>query len=1035
MFSYTYEKNVSFELICDGFVELNSIENETDETECEQWECDNKLTHCNHIWNCPTGKDEINCHYRPSSNCSFDDHVCLSKQTNQIICLNNEKINDGQIDCLGAYDEPELCHPQSPLSNTWNNFYCVINKTHETCIHPGQLCDTQVMCEQADDERFCKPNRTIFDNVCWFIDRPSSSASDLERFVCYNAQRFRKTPHNSLMKKINRLNTEQVKNRQMIEKSKKYERHCLRGLDLFIWSGNKSRLGCLCPLSYYGSQCQYQNERISLSIQFRALSQSYRTSFSIIISLIDDSDQRIVHSFLQHSYMSIRDCENKYEFYLVYSTRPKDPKKNYSIHIDFYEKNQSLTYRGSLLLPIQFRFLPVHRLGFVVYIPKRSNHIRSCSTNRCVHGKCIAYSNTYEETIFCQCDFGWTGRYCHIEFNCTCSSDSICIGITANRQSICVCPIHKFGSRCLLVERTSNNSLTCQNGGQYIPDDKDILIDKRVQCSCSEGYHGSYCQKNESRLILTFDRKIIDSEVFFIHMIEGISSSESTRTTTFENIRVQQDSVTIYWPRPFQLVYIEFVKNKYYLIVNEDTDVQLTRIETLVKASDRCLHIRELFNETILQLNPIRRIKYYQLPCQMYSPDLKCFYDDDHLCSCYSFHQKRLADCKEFNHNMTFDCFGENECEHGGQCFQKNTASNTCPYRSVCMCLPCYYGGRCQFSTSGFGLSLDAILGYHIFPNVKIENQSTVVKFFLSLTILFIIIGLTDGFICVITFKNKIIREVGCGLYLLSSSITTLLLMIIFGLKFFILLFTQMNGTSNESFLLFQCRSIDFLLHICLSMDQWLNACVAVERTMVIIKGPNFSKKKSEKVAKFVIVILLILISTSYIHDPLYRRLTDENNDDHANDRRIWCIVSYQSNVEVYNYIIHILHFFGPFSINLVSSIALIVKATHQQKNLHKKRRHREILKEQLETHKHLLIAPIVLVLLAIPRLIITFVSTCMKSTNDAWLYLIGYLIAFIPSMINSIVFILPSELYRKECGKTILQYASHIQRRLHLTK
>jgi hypothetical protein len=104
---------------------------------------------------------------------------------------------------------------------------------------------------------------------------------------------------------------------------------------------------------------------------------------------------------------------------------------------------------------------------------------------------------------------------------------------------------------------------------------------------------------------------------------------------------------------------------------------------------------------------------------------------------------------------------------------------------------------------------------------VNIENQSSIIKFSLSLTIIFIFVGLIDGIICLITVKNKVIREVGCELYLLSSSITTLLTMIVFGLKFFILLITQMGNTSNESFLLIQCRSIDFILIV--FVFRWIN--------------------------------------------------------------------------------------------------------------------------------------------------------------------------------------------------------------------
>ena len=35
----------------------------------------------------------------------------------------------------------------------------------------------------------------------------------------------------------------------------------------------------------------------------------------------------------------------------------------------------------------------------------------------------------------------------------------------------------------------------------------------------------------------------------------------------------------------------------------------------------------------------------------------------------------------------------------------------------MCLCEPCFYGRKCQFSTSGFGLSLNAIIGYHIREN------------------------------------------------------------------------------------------------------------------------------------------------------------------------------------------------------------------------------------------------------------------------------------------------------------------------------
>ena len=217
-------------------------------------------------------------------------------------------------------------------------------------------------------------------------------------------------------------------------------------------------------------------------------------------------------------------------------------------------------------------------------------------------------------------------------------------------------------------------------------------------------------------------------------------------------------------------------------------------------------------------------------------------------------------------------------------------------------------------------------------------------------------------------------------------------------------------------------------------MDQWLNACVAIERAITAIKGARFVKKKSKQAAKLVIIILLIIIIGTSIHDPISRRLIDEENNDDDNMKRIWCIVSYRSSLQVYNYIIHIFHFFGPFMINLISAIILITKKSRQQSNLHTQRSYKEILREQFRQHKHLLTAPIVLVILALPRLIITFVSKCMKSTGDSWLFLVGYFISFIPPMLTFVVFILPSKFYKKEFHKSVHQFRTTIQRRLHFT-
>jgi uncharacterized membrane protein len=219
-------------------------------------------------------------------------------------------------------------------------------------------------------------------------------------------------------------------------------------------------------------------------------------------------------------------------------------------------------------------------------------------------------------------------------------------------------------------------------------------------------------------------------------------------------------------------------------------------------------------------------------------------------------------------------------------------------------------------------------------------------------------------------------------------------------------------------------------LRVSLSLDQWLSACVALERAITAKKGTAFNKKKSKQAAKIVIVILLVVIVSTSIQDTLYRRLIVEENDDN-NDKRIWCIVTYPSSLKIFNPAVHIVHFFGPFIINLVSSIILITKKSRQQSNLYIHRTYKQHLQKQFRQHKHLFTAPVLLVLLALPRLIISFVSKCMKSTNDSWLFLIGYFISFIPPMLTFVIFILPSEFYKKHFRNSVAPYRHTIQRRL----
>lgn len=106
-------RTITFSTICDGVVDLLPVRingrNETDETNCEQWPCDNPYTRCDGYWNYPNGTDEINCDSSTLNHCSSHHHLCVSLVTNQLVCLPIEKVNDRIVDCLGGIDGKTLC--------------------------------------------------------------------------------------------------------------------------------------------------------------------------------------------------------------------------------------------------------------------------------------------------------------------------------------------------------------------------------------------------------------------------------------------------------------------------------------------------------------------------------------------------------------------------------------------------------------------------------------------------------------------------------------------------------------------------------------------------------------------------------------------------------------------------------------------------------------------------------------------------------------------------------------------------------------
>ncbi|CAF3815544.1 unnamed protein product [Adineta steineri] len=985
-----------------NYPELPREDNETDETNCKWWPCHTPYTRCDNVFQCANGIDELNC---PNVNCNINEFKCqIIDSPNDYYCIPQQYIYEKPVDCIDHNFNNILYRSTFYSKNlTFNINKEYISWKEKTCLTKNDICgysstnDQQLICNIIEKEniRVKSPfSINLYNNgtLCYMIDQVNFYDRDPYYFSTWNLGYFPPIINQTSPLPQQLINSK-PKTSLKIHTSIELIEYCNRGIVVF--EGKSFEKKCLCPPNYYGDRCQWQNQRISLTLQIRPLG-SYDKKLSIydiFIYLIND-ENGIIHNYEEINYIPSIDCDTKYNRYLLYPDRPKNPNYTYSIHIDIYEKITS-NYYGSWNLSIPFPFLPVNRISTQLRIPlEKSEELTNCSIQCGNHGQCFKYINSTKE--FCHCDQGYSGRYCNITYQHSCSS-----GSTALNTSVCLCPLNKFGSKCYLQHtycQPKNNP--CNNHGLCIAMDDRIKKNDYI-CLCTEDYMGSHCEHRSNEISITFKINPIPTLVFG-HVITAFSDKDHERTTLFKKIPFDRDSIVLSYTTPFNLLFIEFEKN-YYLTVIREKPIRSENIFTNINQDYKCENITKLLNSTILNYKTLRRLKYYQLPC-IQNLKLKCFYDDTYMCVCDN---NRYSNCFEFDH-VSHDCQGNNYCKYGGSCVQDNLI---CPSTSGCICKKCHYGSKCQFNSTGFSTSLDVIFGYHIKPFTAFTKQSTAVKITASVTIFMLIFSIINGVLSILTFKSESLLKVGCGIYLLTNSIVSILTITIFTIKYFQLIIFQMKSITNTSFIHFSCILTDVLLKILLSFGDWLYAAVAIERTLAATQGIHFDKTKSKYISKYVIPIILLLISLSYIHDPISRRIAHDIDD----EQRTWCILEYSSSLKTYDKFINLFHVLTPFIINIFSAICITIQVFRIRVKTKKNSAYKKILYAQIQQHKHLLISPCTLILLSIPRLIISFLSGCMDSIRTPWLYLTGYYISFIPPLLIIILFILPSRTYKEE--------------------
>jgi len=999
-------RKIFFDNFCDGIEKYyydNDGNEHSDEFGCQDWLCDNMYTRCDGFWTCADGRDESNC---GQMTCPLKTFACLSPINYTSICLNSNLMNDGNFDCFGGLDEQGHCRATHPSRDSLHPLQC---SNSLSCMQLSDLCDRKSVCPENDDEdpNICEHYRT---------ECNSQRKTDVEQIFCglqhienhqvkyfsvYTSNEYPVLDRNHALdfnywpEKHQLTSDEQI----FSVEQNSWPWQCNRGLPVQISIKNVSSLtyACLCPPSYYGSQCQYQNQRIGLTLKLSSTNR-YAT-YDIISMLIADEteqqqqQQQDIEAYDQFTYITKETCTIKLNRYLLFSTRPKNNTQNYSIHIDVYEKN-ALTYVGSWHFPIAFSFLPVNRLSISINL---TNHILQYASSicplTCYHGQCVKYIN--KNYGFCQCSTNWTGVQCNIPVDChLCSSDSLCLGSSEHRP-ICICSLNKFGRRCHLTSTCPSDA--CQNRGQCVPVDKTIP-EKNYTCLCSDRFFGQNCQYEKAKLDVAITDLIMPS--YLVAYFFSLSNkSDPIETTILRKLTLFQHIVTFYIAIPYQLVFIQ-ANHKYYLATLEHSSK--TPISTSINRRQECLSTKQLLHPTILNRIAYERVIHFHYLCHTYH-NLTCFVDENYLCLCTNDHH---ANCMEFNSKRTFFCRTNNFCMNDGQCLQDHP---TCPSTTICLCPSCFFGNRCQFYAKGLGSTLDEILGYEFQRHRTLTKQPLTITLSAFITMFIFLLGLISSILTIIVFSRKESLEIGCGIYILASSITSLVTMILFALKFWFLFYSHQNLVNFQQISFGNCFVIEPLLKIFLYANGWLNACVAMDRTATAILGTSRDRRLSKIVAKLVTIMLFIIITCLFIPQLMHLQIFYDEAEE-----RTWCVVTYKHWLIIYSTFWIFFHYFAPVLINIISIIYVLRIAIQKQARFNSQYTWWKNVRTQLRKHRHLLISSTTVVLLMLPHLFISIILDCRKSSNLLWFYLIGYFLSFLPAASVFLIFVLSSSFYRK---------------------
>lgn len=1032
--------------ICDGRNDMKSSDqNDTDETHCEGWR---RYRRCDGFWDLKNGEDELNCSNslvsyitRTVAKCHANQHYCVFRN-GTMGCISKELAGDGFPHCLGATDERTTsCSSSDPRYK----FSC----RSGACKSVTEICNGEFWCLTADDELVCPWSYKVeLDMGISFLCKNGTGISYYQRcnkvidcqpdaedeWLCdldyeqttYSLNFIEEYPSVAIdspvlaMHKTSQLPPPVATNDDDwdVHFSDVSDWYCNQG---FILKKNGSSKACLCPPGYYGLRCEYQSERVVVTLRIDTpsvlIGHENQHNFLRIIASLTLNDVVVHHESILHESVM------KMMFYLNYPLLPPKQHGNWTVRIDaFLVTTNDVHFLEAWNFPVPFVFLPYNRLVLHLMLVQQ----KACTTRACIHGQCKTYLNPPHHT-YCQCDKHWSGPHCDIFSHCSCGENGKCLGRFGS--PVCVCPLGRMGRECY-AKINPCSRIQCRNNGTCIPWDERTT--KNFTCVCLQGYHGPRCEFADAFVDihlsnLGFDNHRSFLPAVFVHFLQP---NVESRDILYVQNRLLYRSVPL--NKQFRAVnhghtnlstliilqvFVQSNNFEYYIaaIIKR----QQRNVTTTVTQSNQCPYVNKvLLNRTIQRFPLARKVKYYEQICSS-RPHLRYFHDEAYLCFC---DKDRLSQCLFFQREST-ECT-TNYCRNDGHCAQ-NLFNGLWDFS--CVCSGCSYGSLCQLTTSQYALSLDAMLGQDILQDIPLKDQPILILIVLTTVVLIALLGFVSNVLSAIVFKQGKVREIGCGIYLLHLCLFGQLGLLALVARFIYLLHTQLNHVSNLSSTLWSCILVEYFLNVFPTLFNWITVCVCIERSVNMIKGTSFSKSDSVWWAKRVTLILTLIIASLHWHELFIHELTD---DPRPTTRHTWCTITFRWPwLQDYRLIMNLINLIGPVLVSMVTTLFLLHKSTRMKqafgKNKHEKT-YLAALKKQLPLYG----GPFSLVVLSLIRLTFSLTLVCIVDHWQKYVYLTAYCTSFLPLIGTFPIFVLTSDTYRRELKKLL----ERVNRRLKNT-